>query len=112
MQKATQLKMSFSELIIKYVRSNMIMTGVALYLFIALFLKIEFSIDILVPCLWKTIFHFNCPGCGLTHALIKLIAFDFYGAFKVNPLIFIVLPAGVFYIVLDFVTFRKKMLIQ
>ena len=85
------------------------MSCVALYLFIALFLKIEFSIDILFPCLWKTIFHFNCPGCGLTHAFIKLIFFDFKGAFKENPLIFIVFPVGVFYIVSDFVKFRKKM---
>ncbi len=68
----------------------------------SLAVDIFFSIDIMIPCLWKTIFSIDCPACGLTRSTIKLIKFDFSGAFQQNPLVYIVIPAILFYLYKDF----------
>jgi len=93
------------KIIFKYLVSNKIMSVVALYFVISLFLKMAFEINILIPCLWKTIFNIECPGCGLTTAFIDILQCNITGAFKANPLIFIVLPLGIFYIYKDFKKF-------
>jgi len=87
---------------------NKVISVVAIYFVISVFLKMVFAIDILIPCLWKKIFHFECPGCGLTTAFIKILTFDISGAYKTNPLIFIILPLGIAYIYYDFSKFRTK----
>lgn len=79
-----------------------------IYFILSVILKIGFSIDILIPCLWKTLFHFNCPGCGLTTSFIKILSLDLYGAYQTNPLVFIILPIGAIYIYRDFVKFKRK----
>ena len=45
-----------------------------------------------IPCIFRLITGFKCPGCGITHLLFYLFNFDFYNAFKSNPLVFIYLP--------------------
>lgn len=93
----------------KYLLSNKIMSLVALYFVISLFLKMAFEINILIPCLWKTVFNIECPGCGLTTALIKLLQCNIAGAFDANPLIFIILPIGIIYIYKDFKKFSSHL---
>ncbi len=66
------------------------------------------DIDILIPCLWKTCFHSECPGCGMTTAFIDLLTLDFVAAFYANPLVFIVLPVLSLYIVKDFRKFKRQ----
>ncbi|MFV0469529.1 MAG: DUF2752 domain-containing protein [Dysgonomonas sp.] len=44
----------------------------------------------------------------MTRAFSCLVHFDIVGAFHMNPLIFIVLPAIIYYIVSDFIRFYKK----
>ena len=90
------------EIISGYVRSNKLVSLVALYFGISIVLQMAFSVNIMIPCLWKTIFNIKCPGCGLTTALISLIRFDIAGAYSANPLIFVVLPSVIFYIIKDF----------
>ena len=84
-----------------YVRSNKLICLVALYFALSILLQMTFSVNIMFTCLWKTLFHHECPGCGITTALINLIRFDFAGAYRANPLIFIVLPSVIFYIIKD-----------
>lgn len=84
------------------------MSGIAVYFIIAMLLKKTGSLDILIPCLWKSIFHFNCLGCGLTTAMLKILHLDFYGALQANPLIYLILPAGLLYVIHDFLKFRTK----
>lgn len=75
---------------------------------LSVLLKLSFDTDIGIPCLWKTMFGFECPGCGLTTAFIKLLQLDLAGAYKSNLLIFIVVPAGFFYILSDYNKFKKQ----
>jgi len=92
----------------KYIVAHLLMSVAILYFLISIFLKLIFSIDVLIPCLWKTIFHFECPGCGLTTAFIDIVIFDFKGAYNSNPLIFIVLPIVIYFVIKDFMKFIQK----
>ncbi len=45
-----------------------------------------------VPCLFRYIFHLQCPGCGVTHMLLALGEGDLAEAFRSNPIIFCFMP--------------------
>jgi hypothetical protein len=78
------------------------------YFFISLMMLIFFDINIAIPCLFKSIFGFTCPGCGLTHAFIHLLKMEFQEAYSENNFIFIVAVAGLYFLVKDFLHFVKK----
>lgn len=90
-----------------YIAANKLMSGVIIYFVLSILLKIGFSINVLVPCLWKTIFDFECWGCGLTTAFINILKLDIASAYTANPLIFVVLPVGMFFIYKDFKKFNR-----
>lgn len=96
--------------IISYICNNKIISLVILYAIIAISLKSFAIINITVPCLWTTIFGHRCPGCGLTTAAIELLRFHPISAFKTNPLIVIIIPAFLYYLIIDYIKFRKKKL--
>ncbi len=50
-----------------------------------------------IPCIFRLITGYKCPGCGITHLLFHLCQFDFRNAFISNPLVFIYLPFIVIY---------------
>lgn len=91
-----------------YMKKNWIAFSIAGYFIFSCLLKLFSGIDICFPCLWTAIFGVHCPGCGLTTAFIALLHFDILGAYHANWFIFIVLPAGVYYIVNDFYKFYNK----
>lgn len=78
------------------------MTIVGLYFFTSLFIFMISGYNILVPCLFKTTFHIECYGCGLTSAFIELLHLDFATAYHENPFIYIVLPILGFVVWKDF----------
>ena len=39
-----------------------------------------------IPCLFRTLFHIECPGCGLTRSLKALWSGDLNMSFKYHPL--------------------------
>ena len=43
-------------------------------------------------CLFKNIFGRNCPGCGMTHAIISALHLHFADAWHYNKLVVVVLP--------------------
>ena len=47
---------------------------------------------IYIKCIFHEITGFECPGCGVTRMFIKLLELDFKSAFVYNPLVFILLP--------------------
>ena len=50
-----------------------------------------------IPCIFKIITGFKCPGCGITHLLFHIIKLDLKDAFYDNPLVFIYLPFIIVY---------------
>lgn len=59
-----------------------------------------------IPCFFKTITGFSCPGCGITHLILRLINFDFYGAYLANRFLFVTSPIILVIVILNF--FCKK----
>ncbi|MBN1444997.1 MAG: DUF2752 domain-containing protein [Candidatus Omnitrophica bacterium] len=47
-------------------------------------------------CLYKNIFGKDCPGCGMTRAVLSLLHLHFAEAFAFNRMIVIVFPLIVF----------------
>ena len=45
-----------------------------------------------LPCPVRLLTGFYCPGCGVSRMVLSLIKLDFYGAFRYNPLVFILSP--------------------
>ena len=41
------------------------------------------------PCLFQKLTNFYCPGCGITRMILSILKFDFYQAFRYNPLVFL-----------------------
>jgi hypothetical protein len=91
-----------------YLRSRWPFILVIAYSLFAFALYAFNGMDIMIPCLWTTLTGVNCPGCGLTRALLLLFQFDFVGAWNMNPLIYLVAPALSYYIVKDFFSFRQR----
>ena len=104
----SNLNYLFRKTIFPYIKKNFLIAGIAGYYFIGLILYVFAEVDILIPCVWHTLFDIRCPGCGLTRAFIHLLSFDFTAAWDSNPLIFIVFPALTYYIINDFVKFVKN----
>ena len=49
-------------------------------------------------CPFKLFLHVECPGCGMTRAIISVLKLDFRQAFAYHPLFPIVILGGVYYI--------------
>lgn len=94
--------------VFKYFVSNKIIAIIGAYFFLSAILKATTEIDVCMPCLWKAIFDFHCPGCGLTTAFISIMELDHRKAFESNRLIFIIVPYGLYYLIHDYVTFKRK----
>lgn len=62
--------------------------------------------DITIPCFFHTLFDIHCPGCGLTRAFMSLMKLDFQSAYNYNPLIFIVIPSIIYFIIKDYLNFK------
>ena len=84
------------------------MSVVAFYMGISVVLESAFNIDICIPCLWKTFLGFECPGCGLTTAVVKLLQLDLAGAYQSNMLVYLVVPVGLFFIFTDYNNFKMR----
>lgn len=46
----------------------------------------------MLPCLTKTLFGFECPGCGAQRSLVFLFHGEFLSAFKMYPAIYTLIP--------------------
>jgi hypothetical protein len=95
-------------ILFKYSAHNLIYSVVGGYFILSLLLYTFFDINIGIPCLFTLLFGYHCWGCGMTHAILELIHLNVAGAYHENPLVFIVVPAGIYYIAQDFLAFLKK----
>ena len=47
---------------------------------------------IAIPCLFRFVTGYLCPGCGVTHMCMALLQLDFKTAYASHPMLFILLP--------------------
>lgn len=60
-----------------------------------------------IDCLFQRLFRVECPGCGMTHAIVSCLKLDFAAAFQQNPLVFL-LPALLVCFFKDGVVFKNR----
>lgn len=51
-----------------------------------------------VPCVFRTLTGFKCPGCGITHMLIAELQLDFAQAYAANPALYLLQPVVGYFI--------------
>ncbi len=67
-----------------------IMLAIFLIAGIIYFIITQFGIAI--PCIFRRITGFLCPGCGISRMCISIIKLDFYSAFRYNQACFLIMP--------------------
>lgn len=67
--------------------------------FCVIYLIFGDMLGVYVPCIFRKITHLYCPGCGITRMLAAILTGDFYQALRYNPLICILLPLAIVYLV-------------
>ena len=45
-----------------------------------------------IPCIFRMVTGWKCPGCGVTRMCRSIIRLDFKSAFWYNPVVFLMLP--------------------
>jgi len=98
-----------SGIIRAYLLRNKLLSLAAMYFLLSIALKMTFSIDVLIPCIWKTFFHVSCPGCGITTSFIEILRMNFQKAFDITPLTFFVIPTAFLIVWFDFLKFKRKL---
>lgn len=59
-------------------------------------------------CPFFKFLHVYCPGCGGMRMIHSLLKFDFYQAFRYNPLLFIFVILGIVYCIINIILYIKK----
>lgn len=62
--------------------------------------------DYMLPCLNKTLFGVECPGCGMQRSLSLIFQGQFLAAFKMYPAIYTIFILALFLIFNLFVKFK------
>ena len=97
-------------MILKYIYLNRYYIVIILYFLLSILLKMHEIVDITIPCIFSYVFDIHCPGCGLTRSFIEILQLNFKKSFEYNIL---TLPIGVsmiYYVVIDFIDFRKQLI--
>jgi hypothetical protein len=92
----------------KYLRQNWIFSALFIYEIAAIILSALSICDIGIPCLFTAIFGVHCWGCGMTHAIIALLKFQFAEAWNENPLVVVVIPLLTFAVIQNFLKFKRQ----
>ena len=69
------------------IKRDAVLLGIGILYYI--FIRIT---GLAVPCIFRKITGFLCPGCGITRAILAAVRLDFAKAFAYNQFTFIVLP--------------------
>ncbi len=57
------------------------------------------------PCIFYLLTGLHCPGCGAGRCFLALMRFEFYQAFRYQPLLFIFLPVIAYYLLKVYIKF-------
>lgn len=63
---------------------------------------------LVIPCMFRKITGWLCPGCGITTLFLRLGRLDFKGAFWANPFLFCTSPFLVFEIFMELFRDKRK----
>ena len=75
---------------------------------LAIFVLLDVLEVIGLKCPFYELLHIYCPGCGTTRMIRSLMHFEFYQAFRYNPLVFGLLFAFLGLIIAEIVYFIRN----
>lgn len=76
--------------------------GGSLFLLLGVFyFVINKKWGISIPCFFHELTGFYCPGCGITRMFFSMFEFQFYEAFRYNPLVFILIIGYIVYKIIN-----------
>jgi hypothetical protein len=87
------------------IKNNVLLFAYIALPFLLYFIPLEWLNKQKTICLVKNFFGVECPGCGITRAMISAVQLDFIKAIDYNKIIVVVLP------ILVFVWFKNIILI-
>lgn len=64
--------------------------------------------DLYLPCIFREITGWKCPGCGVTRMCMSIMKMDFVSAFYYNPVVFLMLPTLAVMLIYQSAVFIKK----
>ena len=73
-----------------------------------LYILIVLKYNIGIPCILHELTGLYCPGCGGTRAIISLMKFNPYQAFRYNSLVTIIIPFAFIYLIYKYILNGKK----
>ena len=85
-----------------------IILSIILILILAIFVLLDIFEVIGLKCPFYELLHIYCPGCGTTRMIRSLMHFEFYQAFRYNPLVFGLLFAFLGLIIAEIVYFIRN----
>ena len=71
-------------------------------------LLILLAVCLFYKCPFRLLFHVDCPGCGMTRAIVSAIKLDFKAAFQYHALFPIVILGGFYYVFREYLYMGKK----
>lgn len=74
----------------------------------AIYLVIIYKTHFMIPCLFKKITGYSCPGCGITRLCLSILKFDFDSAKEYNLFLFYTLPFVLFLIIYSIIAYLKS----
>jgi len=80
----------------RFLSEKLLLTTIVGYQLFSGLILAFFSIDFMIPCLFKTVLHVECWGCGLSRAAIDVVLLNWGEAYRRNPIIFLVLAIAIF----------------
>lgn len=75
---------------IKLLNQSVLLTVVLSYQLLSGLIAEYSEVNVMIPCLFKTFFHFECWGCGLSLAAIDFVHLRWLEAAEHHPMIFLV----------------------
>lgn len=77
------------------------LVGIGYYTFVK-------ATHISIPCMFRMITHFKCPGCGITTMIFALLQLNFERAYMANPFLFVTGPFLVAEVCYLYVLYEKE----
>ena len=85
------------------IKNKKIVTCGLLFLILIIYYFVNRAWGIAIPCMFKEITGFYCPGCGVTRMLFSILKLDFYQAFRYNPFVFILLILYIIFLLIKII---------
>ena len=73
-----------------------------------LYLAFVLKYKIGIPCIFHELTGLYCPGCGSSRAIVSLIEFNPYQAFRYNMLVTTLIPFVIIYFFYKYILYGKK----